>query len=702
MHRLVANGTHDVAGPQALLGRITVGIDIGDEHAVHIVVEIELAARVRRQRRQAEAHCLRLDVGLAGAAALLRGCDLLILALGDVGGDVLAAAIAHYGEGGLGTGKQRGHATREIARILHRFSVDRDHDIALLQACFRGGAASHNFGDDRPLHFLRTKACGHLRRDRLDLHAKPAAADMAMGLQLGHHIVNRGSRNREPDADAAAGRRIDHGIHADDLPAQVKCRPAGIAAIDGRVDLDEVRIGPIANITTDRRNDAGRHRIGKTERIADGDNPIAHAQLAIVAKFDCGKRLVAFHLDQRHIGCGIGANQLRIELTAIGQFHGDLRGMIDDMIVGDDVARLVDDEARADANGFLRCRVLAAIVAEELAERFGYVVGKLAHRRGRFGLGFDGDADDGGAHALHQIGEAEGRTVLEHARGLNMRLGGHIGREGFRRMWDRRGGLMIGGQRKCAKAHHDNDSRRRRSEQARMTLLLVRGGLGVLHENLLLEVNGTVTPMLSPLPGASIYRHHIACFYLEYYLLVMLVLRQSGLPRFGALSGPNNHRGSNSTPKQKDGCRAKPKEPGAGLQRRPHQDEIAITPDKIILDPGIAVTGFNPFADQPANVGSDGRIGLVNGFALADDAAQFLLQSPRARFHRRIGQRPWCRRCVRGAREKNECESQPFHSAATACAFGCLLLARTRPHRLARPPSAMIPPPNQMKGASGL
>ena len=197
-----------------------------------------------------------------------------------------------------------------------------------------------------------------------------------MGLQLRHHFVNGGGRDREADADAAAGGREDHRIHSDDLSAQVERRPAGIAAVDGSVDLDEVRIRTITHIATDGGDDARGHRIGQAERIADGHHPVAHPKLAVVAEFDGGKRLVAFHLDERHIGGGVSADQLGIELAAIRQLHGNLGTVIDDVVVGDDVARLVDDEAGSDADGFLRHPALAKAL-EELAEGFRYVLGQL-------------------------------------------------------------------------------------------------------------------------------------------------------------------------------------------------------------------------------------------------------------------------------------------------------------------------------------
>ena len=85
-------------------------------------------------------------------------------------------------------------------------------------------------------------------------------------------------RNGEADADAAAGRREDRGVDADDLALRVEGRAARIAAVDRRVDLQEVVIGTGADVAAARRDDAGGHRAAEAEGIADRDHPIADAR----------------------------------------------------------------------------------------------------------------------------------------------------------------------------------------------------------------------------------------------------------------------------------------------------------------------------------------------------------------------------------------------------------------------------------------
>ena len=56
-------------------------------------------------------------------------------------------------------------------------------------------------GDQRALGRLQAEALGDLRRDRLDLHADPAARDGALVLERGDHVLGDFGGNGEADAD---------------------------------------------------------------------------------------------------------------------------------------------------------------------------------------------------------------------------------------------------------------------------------------------------------------------------------------------------------------------------------------------------------------------------------------------------------------------------------------------------------------------
>src|SRR5690606_11518028 len=82
-------------------------------------------------------------------------------------------------------------------------------------------------------------------------------------------------RNIERDTDGATGGRKDRGVHPNDFTLEVEGRPAGVAAVDRRVDLQKVVIRSGADITAPRRDDACRHRTAKAEGIAHRDDPVA-------------------------------------------------------------------------------------------------------------------------------------------------------------------------------------------------------------------------------------------------------------------------------------------------------------------------------------------------------------------------------------------------------------------------------------------
>src|SRR5205085_9459099 len=127
-------------------------------------------------------------------------------------------------------------------------AVDRGDDIARLQAGLRRRTAALHVVNQRAFGVAHPKALGDGLVDRLDLHADPAALDIALVLETGHHGLHRVGRDAEADADRAAGRRIDRGVDRNHLAVGVERRAAGIALVDRRVDLDEVVVGTGADV----------------------------------------------------------------------------------------------------------------------------------------------------------------------------------------------------------------------------------------------------------------------------------------------------------------------------------------------------------------------------------------------------------------------------------------------------------------------
>src|SRR5690606_36046261 len=129
-----------------------------------------------------------------------------------------------------------------------------------------------------------------------DLDAEPAALHRAVLDQVLDHLAGRRGRNSEGDSDIAARWREDRRVDADHLTVEVEGRTARIAAVDRRVDLEEVVIGAGADVAAAGRDDAGSHRAAETERIADRNDPVSDAYLAVVGEADIGE-LGAFPVD---------------------------------------------------------------------------------------------------------------------------------------------------------------------------------------------------------------------------------------------------------------------------------------------------------------------------------------------------------------------------------------------------------------------
>ena len=157
-----------------------------------------------------------------------------------------------------------------------------------------------------------------------------------------HHVRRYG----ETDTDVATGRREDRGVDTHQIAGQIDERPPGIARIDRCIRLNKIFVALDAQATTPERADnAARHRLIEPKGVAYGDDKIAHPQRAGVAEIDLGE-LDWVDLDHRQIYLGIVADNLGGKDTSVRQRDFDFVGPLDDVIVGDDVAKGgIDDDA---------------------------------------------------------------------------------------------------------------------------------------------------------------------------------------------------------------------------------------------------------------------------------------------------------------------------------------------------------------------
>ena len=85
------------------------------------------------------------------------------------------------------------------------------------------------------------------------------------------------------------------------------------------------------------------------ERVADRADPLAHAQRVGVAERRLGQPVAPIDLTSATSVAGSMPTTSRPQRAAVGQRHRDPIGALDDVIVGQDVAVGVDDEAAAGA-----------------------------------------------------------------------------------------------------------------------------------------------------------------------------------------------------------------------------------------------------------------------------------------------------------------------------------------------------------------
>ena len=131
--------------------------------------------------------------------------------------------------------------------------------------------------------------------------------------------------------------------------------------------------------------------------------PIASTQsptraLSLSPQTAAGSGLSVLTFSTRDVGLGVAADDLGLQIGVVVQDDGDLVGIGDDVVVGDDVAGRIDDEAGAERGRLARLRLgiaaaLAAVIEEileELLERRARRelrhVGARAARRRRSGF----------------------------------------------------------------------------------------------------------------------------------------------------------------------------------------------------------------------------------------------------------------------------------------------------------------------------
>ena len=137
---------------------------------------------------------------------------------------------------------------------------------------------------------------------------------------------------------------------ADQLAASVEETAAGVARVDGAVGLQQMHGLAVNGKLSVRRADDARGDCAAqlSQRISDGDGHVADFQFAAVPVGGRGEA-VRVDLQDRHIIGIIGPDQLGLVFFLIGCRDLDLAGVLDDVVVGHDIAIFADDNAASRA-----------------------------------------------------------------------------------------------------------------------------------------------------------------------------------------------------------------------------------------------------------------------------------------------------------------------------------------------------------------
>jgi len=158
-----------------------------------------------------------------------------------------------------------------------------------------------------------------------------------------------GNRQRE------SLRRQNHrGVHADDRAARGHQGTAGISRIQCGIRLNDVLHEPArtrAHRSPDGADDAARHRVLKTVRIADRDDDLAGTQGGRIPEMRPRQSGRAWAIDAKHgkVGIRIVADKIGAAGRAIEENDGYAARAFDDVAIGDNEAVGCEQEAGSGA-----------------------------------------------------------------------------------------------------------------------------------------------------------------------------------------------------------------------------------------------------------------------------------------------------------------------------------------------------------------
>ena len=190
-------------------------------------------------------------------------------------------------------------------------------------------------------------------------------------------------------------------------PFMLTSGPPRVAAVDGRVRLDEVLVAAVAQaeLAAFGADDSRRDGVLHAQRIADGQDPFADLDLGRIAQLGEGQ-VLGLDLDQGHIGPRIGPDDLGLVFVALGGEDFDFLAVLDDVVVGDGVAVGADEKARPLDGHFLGLGPRLGAAEETIPK----IVGRAVRECPSVDLSFDlvaFDLEDGRADLVRDLDEIQ-------------------------------------------------------------------------------------------------------------------------------------------------------------------------------------------------------------------------------------------------------------------------------------------------------
>ena len=184
-----------------------------------------------------------------------------------------------------------------------------------------------------------------------------------------HDAAHEIDRDRKANSFRAAVAAVQHGgVDADQLAVRVdQCTP-GIARIDRGIRLDEILKGCEAKLASPGgAHDALCHGLAQPVRIADRKHDISDPQ-RVGASDGHHRYLADVHIENGNIRIRVLSDNLGVGNPAIAKLHFDRVSAGNHVLIGDDAALIIDDDAGAQA-ALDALPVAWPIIAEQLIER---------------------------------------------------------------------------------------------------------------------------------------------------------------------------------------------------------------------------------------------------------------------------------------------------------------------------------------------